>query len=62
MRDVMDLRMRDIADSRAQREADRVSGSQRRAGAAGAKPREDSAENNEADRQARGRQQWWQEF
>ena len=58
MCDVMDLRMRDIADSRAQREADRVRGSRRRAGAAGAKPREGRAEENEADRQARGRQQW----
>ena len=43
--------MRDIADSRAQHEADKVSGSQRRAGAAGAKPREGKAEENEAERQ-----------
>ena len=58
MCDVMDLRMRDIADSRKQREADRVSRSQRRAGTAGAKPREGRAEENEAHRQPRGRQQW----
>ena len=54
---VVDLPMHGVADSRIQHEADRVSGSQRRAGTAGAKPRESRAEDNEADRQARGRQQ-----
>ena len=49
--------MCDIADSHTQREADRVRGSQRRAGTAGAKPREGRAEENEADRQTRGGQQ-----
>ena len=58
MCDVMDLRTRDIADALAQREADMVRGSQGRAGTAGAKPREGRAEENEADRQARGGQQW----
>ena len=58
MCDVMDFRMRDIADSRTQHEAERVSGSQRRARTAGAKAREGTAEGTEADRQARGRQQW----
>ena len=58
MSDIMDLRMHDIADSRTQGEADKVSGGQRRARTAGAKPIEGKAEENEADRQARGRQAW----
>ena len=57
MRDVMDLRTRDIADTLAQREADMVRGSQGRAGTAGAKPREGRAEENEAVWQTRGGQQ-----
>ena len=62
MCDVMDLRTGDIADSRTQREADRMSGSQRMAGTAGAKPREGRAEANEADRQSHGGQQWYQQL
>ena len=52
--------MCDIADSHTQREADRVRGSQRRAGTAGAKPREGRAEENEQiGKHGVGSSDWW---